>query len=320
MPRIGTVIRDVYRRPGADALPAHLEGTYGIRVTGMTRLDVGVFRVEHDGGPPWVARMFLTARPMARTQEDAEVLRFLERRQFPAERCAHPQPVSALGGRAVLVTTYVAGRRPPRTPAAHRNLGDMLGRLHTLATETGPSERPAGSLHHLPDYEGSPGQDLAAAAALLADLDGRVPDEHRKLYESIQELLPSGDDGHGLPESFVHPDPVRSNVIVTPGGPVLVDWTGAGRGPRLASLAGLLHTAGPGHAGDVLAGYQQHVNLTTGELDRLEGVLWIRLLWLAAWQCWLAVVSPKVSSVFVPDQDYVGALAAAVRGSVKEPA
>ncbi len=34
MPRIGTVIRDVYRRPGADALPAHLEDRYGIRVAG----------------------------------------------------------------------------------------------------------------------------------------------------------------------------------------------------------------------------------------------------------------------------------------------
>lgn len=32
MPRIGTVIREVYHRPGAGALPAHLEGHYGIRV------------------------------------------------------------------------------------------------------------------------------------------------------------------------------------------------------------------------------------------------------------------------------------------------
>jgi hypothetical protein len=49
--------------------------------------------------------------------------------------------------------------------------------------------------------------------------------------------------------------------------------------------------------------------------DRLEGVLWIRPLWLAAWQCWLAVVSPKVSRVFVPDPDYIAALAREVRGS-----
>ena len=42
MPRIGTVIREAYHRPGADALPAHLEDHYGIRVTGTARLAVTV--------------------------------------------------------------------------------------------------------------------------------------------------------------------------------------------------------------------------------------------------------------------------------------
>ena len=315
MPRIGTVIRDVYRRPGADALPVHLEDHYGIRVAAMTRLDTGVFRVERDDGPPWVARMSLASRLLARTVQDAEVLRFLERREFPAERCAHLKPVTTLGDRAILVTTYVPGKRPPSNPATRRSLGDLLGRLHTLPTEPGPTERPAGSLHHLPQYEGGPGQDLAAARALLADLDGRVPDDHRPLYELIRQLLPEGDDCHGLPEAFLHPDPVRSNVIVTPDGPVFVDWTGAGRGPRLASLAPLLHSVGPDHVGDVLAGYRRHTDLTGEELDRLEGVLWIRMLWLAAWQCWLVCVSPKVSQAFVPDRHYVAALAKQVRDS-----
>ena len=61
-------------------------------------------------------------------------------------------------------------------------------------------------------------------------------------------------------------------------------------GHRLASLAGLLHSAGPRHAAAALGGYREHAELTTGELDRLEGVLWIRILWLSAWQCWLACV------------------------------
>src|SRR6202007_1454055 len=108
-------------------------------------------------------------------------------------------------------------------------------------------------------------------------------------------------------------DPVRNNVIVTADGPVLVDWTGAGRGPRLASLAALLHSAGPDHAGDVLEGYRRHTNLTGEELDRLVGGPGVRPLWLAAWQCWLVGVSPKVSQAFVPDRDYIVALAGRVR-------
>jgi Ser/Thr protein kinase RdoA (MazF antagonist) len=313
MARIGTVIREVYHRPGADALPAHLEDRYGIRVTGTAALAQGVFRVDRDAGPPWVARIMLASRPVDRTEDDAEVLRFLERAGFPAERCARAKPVTELGGRAVLVTRYLPGKHPSGGPAMGRKLGGLLGRLHTLPAEPGPARRPAGALHPLPDYEGGPGADLAAAAVLLADLDGRVPPEHRRLYELITELLPEGDDASGLPEAFVHPDPVRNNVVGTPGGPVLVDWTGAGIGPRLASLAGLLHSAGPRHAPAALAGYREHVGLTPAELDRAEGVLWIRILWLSAWQCWLACVSAKVHQGFYPRREYITTLAAAVR-------
>ena len=174
----------------------------------------------------------------------------------------------------------------------------------------------AGALHHLPDYEGRPGQDLAAAAALLADLDGRVPPQYRQVYEALQELLPLGDGAQGLPETFIHPDPARSNVIAGPGGPVLIDWTGAGTGPRLAALAVLVTSVAPQHVAEVLAGFRVHGgDLTAEELDRLEGVLWIRPLWLACWQCWLAVVSAKANRAFVPDREHITALAAAVRAA-----
>jgi Ser/Thr protein kinase RdoA (MazF antagonist) len=315
MPRIGHAIREVYRRPGTDALPAHLETHYGIQVTGSARLSPGVIRVDHDGGPPWVARLMLSGRPLERTEQDAEVLGFLERSGFPAERRAAGDPVSTMDGRAVLVTEYLQGARPSGRPAVWRELGDLLGRLHTLPTEPGPSRRRAGSLHHLPQYEGGPDLDLAAAEALLADLEGRVPAEHRELYDLIQTMMPEGDGASGLPEAFVHPDPVRDNVVVMPGGPVFVDWAGAGTGPRLASLAGLLHSAGPRHAAGALAGYREHVTLTDEELGRAEGVLWTRILWLSAWQCWLACVSAKVHHGFYPRREHVTALAAQVRNN-----
>lgn len=325
MPRIGTVIREVYRRPGADVLPGHLEQRYGINVTEVTRLDSGVFKVDRDGGPPWVARLYLSSRPQARTEADAEVLRFLERQGFPAERCAHPAPVSVLDGRAVLITEFVPGQRPPSSPAVRRRLGDLLGRLCALPAPAPGSaavaeavRRPAGSLHHLPMFEGAPAQDLAAAAALLDDLDGRVPPQYRQVHDTLRELLPLGDGGDGLPEAFIHPDPARSNVIAGPEntGPVLVDWTGAGTGPRLAALAVLFNSVAPQHVAEVLAGFRAHAgDLTEGELDRLEGVLWIRPLWLASWQCFLAVVSSKVNRAFLPDREHIKALAAAVRAA-----
>ena len=59
-----------------------------------------------------------------------------------------------------------------RSGAEARALGQLLGQIHCMVTEAGPSERPAGSLHYRPDYEGLPGCDLAAATAMLADLAG----------------------------------------------------------------------------------------------------------------------------------------------------
>lgn len=315
MPRIGTVIRDVYRRPGTDAVPGHLEARYGIQVDSVTQLDRGVLRVDRRDGPPWVARAHVMGRGLDRAQGDAEILQELAEAGFPAERCAHPEPVSELDGRALVITEFVPGERWPPTAAGQRELGAMLGRMHALALDGSAATRPAGSMHHLPDYEGLPGKDIAAAAAMLADLDSRVPSEFRQTYDALQALLPKADDGSGLPEAFIHPDPASVNAINGPDGLVLVDWTGSGRGPRLASLAILLHTAGPAHAADVLHGYAQHQRLTAEELERLEGVLWIRALWLAAWQCFLAVVSPRVTRAHVPDAGRIAALAAAARAA-----
>ena len=281
----------------------------------MTKLAPGVLRVDRRDGAPWVARMQVLGRPPGRAAGDAEVLRFLERQDFPAERCAHADPVSELDGRAVLVTEFVAGGSWRGTTAAWRRLGAMVGRLATMETPDGPARRPAGSLHHLPQYEGGPDQDLAAAAAMLADLDGRVPAEHAETYAALRGLLDRGDDCRGLPEAFIHPDPAHVNVITAGAGMVLVDWTGAGRGARLASLAVLLQCAGPRYAAGVMRGYREYQELTAEELGRLDGVLWIRPLWLAAWQCWLAVVSARVNRAHVPDAARIAALAEAVRAS-----
>jgi Ser/Thr protein kinase RdoA (MazF antagonist) len=213
----------------------------------------------------------------------------------------------------------VPGKPWPQTAASYRSLGELLGQLQALPlpADGAALARPSGSLHHLPEFEGAPGRDLAAAAAMLADLDGRVPPEHQQTYESLLALLPRGDDASGLPETFVHPDPAVVNVIAGTAGPVLIDWTGAGTGSRLASLAVLLQSAGSRHAAEVMRGYREHQQLTSEELDRLEGVLWIRPLWLAAWQCWLAVVSPKVSRAHVPGAARISALAAAARAAAR---
>jgi hypothetical protein len=80
-------------------VPAHLGQHYGIRVTATTKLMAGVYKVEQHEGPAWVARMFLIGRPVERAEEDAEVLRFLQRCDIPASVAPTPplSPGSAAG-------------------------------------------------------------------------------------------------------------------------------------------------------------------------------------------------------------------------------
>lgn len=104
------------------------------------------------------------------------------------------------------------------------------------------------------------------------------------------------DAAEGLPEGLIHPDFVLANVVATPGGMVLVDWAGAGRGPRLWSLAFLLYAEAakePRRAGAVLLGYREHVTLEAEELDRLAAVARARPLILRAWSVCMGQTTPR---------------------------
>ena len=76
-----------------------------------------------------------------------------------------------------------------------------------------------------------------------------------------------------LPHAFVHPDFVPANAIPTPDERlVIVDWAGAGRGPRLWSLGFLLWASGARSmrlVDVVVSRYRRHVVLEPEELTRL---------------------------------------------------
>ena len=262
------------------AIAEHLTATYGgIDVERVTLIE-SVHRIDRADGVPWIARVFPIERPADAVEGDAEILRFLEAHDVPAERVAAPAPVSVLDGHAVLVTELIEGTngRPDRCPETFRAMGDLLGRLQTLPDGDGAVTRPAGSWHHLSKAGGARTEDVTALEMLL------VEPQHAPLRDELAtiDLL---DD---LPHALLHPDFGTPNAMLTDDGPVLIDWTGAGRGPRLAGL-GLLLACCAGIVGAVDAvvdGYAPHITLEPEELDRLGGA--IRQFGLVL-DCWTAV-------------------------------
>ena len=280
--------------PGTGAgarVRAHLEAEYGIQVAVMSELDQGVFRVTHQDGSAWVARIFPAARPMPAVTGDAEILRFLAGHRFRAERPAASDPVSELDGQGVLVTEYVDDvPRQQRRDEIRRlggfwTLGVMLGELHTLPDGHGAVARPGGAWHHL--AEGLPRDEIAAAARILDEADERVPAAERNAYAALRAEVAGFDAGDGLPRALTHPDFVLANVIPSPSrGMVMVDWTGSGQGPRLWSLAFLLYAAGGrgiNRVDSAITGYLTQVRPEPEELARLAGLIRVRPAMFHVW-------------------------------------
>lgn len=265
----------MYQRKGVDALPAHLESTYGITATKVSQLDVGVFRVDRgDKVTPLVARLFSAARSHAAAEADLAVLRYLAEIDFPAERPFGDGALSSHEGQAVLVTEFVKQVvKAKRPPFPILTLGAMVGRLNGLPVPAG-ADRPAGALHHF--AEGTMADEIRAVSGWLDSVEARVPAGSGDAFDTICAAVATADGGNGLPEAFVHPDPVPKNVIFTAGGPVLVDWTAAGRGPRLASMTLVLRSGWA--VAPFMKGYASVVSLTTDERDRLPELLFSRQL------------------------------------------
>jgi hypothetical protein len=282
LPR-ATAAFDALQSVNGDRLAGHLADRYGVAVTATATLDVGVVRVDRADGPSWVARVFSGARPVAEAEADAEILRLLERGGFPAERCAAADPVSTLDGRPVLVTGFVEPARPLRPGRSAALLGALLGRLSAHPAD---GLRAGGAWHHL-SPTGGPTQEIAAARQRLEEHASRIGLRDLGDYHRLCDLVEQSDDCADLPHAFVHPDFVLANAIPTPDERlVIVDWAGAGRGPRLWAIGFLLWAAGSMHPRllDLVGSrYRRHVTLEERELARLDGAIRGRPTTIECW-------------------------------------
>jgi len=289
-----------------DALATHLADRYGVHVERLVELDQEVFRVD---GPSWVARRF-SPDAVEAVSGTAEILRRLAETPFPAERLAHEEPVSACGGRPVLVTEFVPGSHAPPTRRVFAGLGGLLGALNARAATTMP---PGGGWHHLVP-QGTVRDEIAAALSMVENADGD-PDARQTLGDELRGL----DDCSDLPHGFVHPDFVPVNAIRSPeGGLTIVDWVGSGRGPRLWSLGFLLYAAGARSLDlidAVLGYYRRHVELTPAELERLPDAIRARPLTLS---CWSAAHGRATWATAVEQLDPLEDLAEDIAGRARE--
>jgi hypothetical protein len=179
----------MFHQPVPERLLAHLRNRYGIDAVAATQVSVhraDVFRIDRADADAWIARAFPPARPRAGAEGDATILRFLARRDYPAERLAVDDAVSDFEGSSVLVTEFIHGERIPPFTDNMTVMADLLGWLHALPLDDTVT-RPGGAQGVDPSREGSPRQDLLAALALLDAVDTKVSPEARDQFEQLRD-------------------------------------------------------------------------------------------------------------------------------------
>jgi len=311
----------MHHEPVPERLLAHLRDRYGIDPVAAVKLSVHktyVFRIDRNDGNPWVARAFPPARPRARVEGDATILRFLERQDYPAERLAADDAVSDFDGSAVLVTRFVKHIQLPGGAAKFAMMGELLGRLHALPYDDSAG-RPGGASGEDPSHEGTPRQDLLAALAFL----------ERERFEQLRRQVRSADDGDGLPEGLLHGNLLHApdHALLGEQGPIAINWKASGRGPRLADFAYLIWGTGSWHPrrpdqeriDAAVSAYRRHVAPTDDELGRLDAVMYIRALYLACFGYRRALTNGSAFSEwgFIEPPGYFSSTADAVRAAFR---
>jgi Ser/Thr protein kinase RdoA (MazF antagonist) len=272
-----------------------LEAEYGVRVKRLTshfqHPDKSVYFAEANDDSSLVVRLYGAARPLERVEGDAAVLLRVRGGGIPAEELVPTVDgglVAGLAGGSVLVTRRVAGTVLSRRPEELLQLGLVAGRLSRLTPFGGDplTGRRAGSL---------PREDLAMAGAVLQRVNGIVPRRRRAVYDAMVDAVAATHDGEDLPRALVHPDLQPGNAVRRADGRVvLIDWDGAGLGPRLLPLGVLLFQAAIGRdpggswaidldvIGTIVEGFRRHGSATDVELARLADLVRFRPLALAA--------------------------------------
>lgn len=260
----------------AERVAQHVAATHHVAVAGIEDLDAA-WRVDLAGdADPWVVRVHRPERSLAGVEADAALLRHLEVHDFPAERCAAPEAVSRADGHPVIVTRFIEGGPPPDAEGTWIDLAGLAGRLAALPAPDGADTRRAGAFHHFtPD--GSLGDELARAGACLDAAREQTPPAHRELGERLRAAVAGAGDFGDLSLAVIHPDLLPPNVIASAGGElVLIDWAGAGVGPRALVLGTLLRfgafAAGgwsPARVRAIVEAYEAHVPLTPEEIASL---------------------------------------------------
>ncbi len=251
-----------------------------------------VYQVWLEDGPPLVAKFYRPGR-----WSDAQIL---EEHAFVRELAGHEIPVvaplapaSSPGPVPDANTLHrhagfrfaVYPRRGGRAPELEQHeplewIGRFIGRIHAVGAARPFVERPALD----PETFGTEPRDWLLAHDFIP---GDLSDAWRGIAQQALDGIRHCYERAGAPGTIrLHGDCHAGNILWTQDGPHFVDFDDARSGPAVQDLWMLLsgdRAAMSRALGDVLAGYEDFMDLDRRELHLVEALRTLRLLHYSAW-------------------------------------
>ncbi len=251
-----------------------------------------VYQVWLEDGPPLVAKFYRPGR-----WSDAQIL---EEHAFVRELAGHEIPVvaplapaSSPGPVPDANTLHrhagfrfaVYPRRGGRAPELEQReplewIGRFIGRIHAVGAARPFVERPALD----PETFGTEPRDWLLAHDFIPD---DLSDAWRGIAQQALDGIRHCYERAGAPGTIrLHGDCHAGNILWTQDGPHFVDFDDARSGPAVQDLWMLLsgdRAAMSRALGDVLAGYEDFMDLDRRELHLVEALRTLRLLHYSAW-------------------------------------
>jgi hypothetical protein len=272
--RLGELLGDLHLLPAAGVAGDRPGGAWHHLADGAPAAELAAARRQLADALERLPAAHRSAEPSAGPRQLDETL----------ECAPSGQPAAAPRQLDETVERVPSGRPATELSAAPRQFAETAERVPPVHRS---AELSAAELAEAAERVPAAQRSAELSAAELAEAVERVPAAQRSAAAALRAELDDLDDGAGLPEALLHPDFVLANVVASPErGMVLVDWTGAGRGPRLWSLAFLLWAAGaasPGRVDRVVAGYRSRLRPDPAELARLPGLIRARPVIFASW-------------------------------------
>ncbi|HEU5228144.1 MAG TPA: phosphotransferase [Ktedonobacteraceae bacterium] len=240
----------------------------------------GIYRVEHSGNQPWVLRACRQDGVESWLLKPAAILLFLEQQGYPAPRVVRTLSGDLVGAAKqwwTLMITYIEGAQANYALESLRMQGSIAARLHMLHVDDAAPTIPSiqASWKH-------PQEAVPECLRLLDLICDKVPPELQTFYNQVSATLERIQQAASLPITIIHGDCWPGNAVQTPDGNiVLIDWDGAGYGPPVLDIGGLLLTChfnqphypqitpDPSLISAVVEGYCQQRTPTSAELEML---------------------------------------------------